>query len=302
MQQPPYLKQGSTIGIACPSGYLQKDRIEHAVEVLKQWGFNVKVGKAVGAEHHYFAGTDEERREDLQEMLDDPAIDAILMGRGGYGLSRIIDALDFTAFKNKPKWICGFSDVTVLHSHIQSQFNIATLHSPMCIAFKPGTEYTDYLQNFRDAITGTSLSYQTPPSKYNRPGTAEGIMTGGNLSLLAHLTGSASEVNTEGKILFIEDTGEFLYNIDRMMLHLKRAGKLDKIAALLVGDFDNIKESERSFGQGIEEIILDKVKDYSYPVCFNFPAGHEEINFTLSFGMDHKLIVDDTGGRLELLR
>jgi len=302
MQQAPYLEQGSTIGIVCPSGYLQKDRIEHAIRVLQQWGFHLKVGKAVGSAHHYFAGTDEERKEDLQEMLDDPTIDAILMGRGGYGLSRIIDDIDFAAFKNKPKWICGFSDVTVLHSHIQSQLNIATLHSPMCIAFKTGTEDTEHIRNFHDALVGKALSYNITASGHNRPGTATGIMTGGNLSLLAHLTGSVSEVSTDGKILFIEDTGEYLYNIDRLMLHLKRAGKLDNLAALLVGNFDNMKDGERPFRQSIEEIVLDKVKGYDYPVCFNFPAGHTEVNFTLTFGIKHKLTVDTTGGRLELMR
>ncbi len=303
MQQPSYLKQGSTIGITCPSGYLQAERINHAIDVLNQWGFNVKVGKTIGQDKGiYFSDTDEARRQDLQSMLDDPELGAILMGRGGYGLSRIIDALDFTAFTNKPKWICGFSDVTVLHSHIQKQFGIATFHSPMAAAFKTGTEDSSHIRSLHNALRGAALSYDIPTSKYNRAGSAEGIITGGNLTLLAHLSGSVSDINTDGKILFIEDTGEYFYNIDRLILNLKRSGKLDKLAALLVGSFDNIKESERPFGQSVEEIILDKVKNYNYPVCFNFPAGHEDINYTLSFGMKHTLTVDDAGSKLGLLR
>ena len=302
MQQPSYLKQGSVIGITCPSGYLRADRIDHAVTTLAQWGFNVKIGSTIGPDMGiYFSDSDEARRQDLQNMLDDPQLDAILMGRGGYGLSRIIDALDFSTFLKKPKWICGFSDVTVLHSHIQSRYGIATLHSPMCVGFKPGNEESSHIINFRDALTGAQLSYTTLPYQHNRTGSAEGIITGGNLSLLAHLTGSVSEADTEGKILFIEDTGEQRYNVDRLLLNLKRAGKLDKIAALLVGDFDNIKDIDRPFGQSVEEIIFDKVKEYNYPVCFNFPAGHEDINYTLSFGMRHKLEVNDAGSKLELL-
>ena len=235
-------------------------------------------------------------------MLDDPQLDAILMGRGGYGLSRIIDDLDFTAFQMKPKWICGFSDITVLLNHLQAQYNIASMHSPMCGAFKPDTINSDHIRNFYAALTGDVLFYHTSPSPYNRLGQCEAVLTGGNLAMLAHLTGSVSEVDTTGKILMIEDIGEYLYNTDRLLLNLKRAGKLDQLKALLVGGFTDNQDTERPFGQTVEEIIWDKVKDYSYPVCFNFPVGHQDINYTLCMGMKHKLVVTEQGGTLELLR
>lgn len=297
---PPYLKENSTIGITCPSGYVSRERIAFAVETLKLWGFNVKVGSTVGSEHFYFSGTDDERLHDLQEMLDDPDIDAILMGRGGYGMSRIIDRIDFTAFSRKPKWICGFSDITVLHSHIHTQLQLPTMHSPMCGAFQPDTINTEYIKCFYAAITGESLYYHTDPAKYNRMGTAEGVLTGGNLAILAHLTGSASDIDTAGKILLIEDIGEHLYNIDRMLLNLKRSGKLSKLKGLIVGSFTDLQDTERPFGQTIEEIIWDKVKEYNYPVCFNFPCGHQDVNYTLCLGMQHRLIVNEQGGNLEL--
>ena len=290
---PPYLKEGSIIGITCPSGYVSPERVRFSEELFRRWGLQVKMGRTVGAEYHYFSGTDEERLNDLQDMLDDPDVDAIMMGRGGYGMSRIIDGLDFTKFQKQPKWICGFSDITVIHHHIQAQLGIPTLHSPMCGHFKETTEHEDYVQNFRDAIMGNPLNYSAPASLYNRSGVAEGVVTGGNLSLLVHLTGSVSEVNMDGMILFIEDLGEHLYAIDRMLMHLKRAGRLAKLAGLLVGGFTDLEDTERPFGQTVEEIIWDKVKEYDYPVSFNFPAGHQDINYSLTLGARHRLIVAD---------
>lgn len=302
MNIPPYLQKGATIGITCPAGYVSLERVSYAITVLESWGLNVIVGRTVGSEHFYFSGNDEARRTDLQAMLDNPNIDAILMGRGGYGLSRIIDDLDFTQFDRKPKWICGFSDVTVLHNHIHAQSGIVTLHSPMCGAFTPESEHSDHIQNFKSALWGEALNYTMPPSPHNRAGSTEGIMTGGNLAMLAHLSGSVSEVDTDGKILFIEDIGEHLYNIDRLLLNLKRAGKLDNLAALLVGSFTDNQDTERPFGQTVEEIIWDKVSEYDYPVCFNLACGHQDINYTLTLGMRHQLTVNEDGGQLELLR
>jgi len=299
---PPYLKAGSVIGITCPSGYVAQERVAYSIEVLQLWGFRVILGKTIGKEHFYFSGTDKERLADLQRMLDDPEIDAILMGRGGYGLSRIIDSLDFTEFKKKPKWLCGFSDITVLHNHVHQNLNIASLHSPMCGAFKLETANAEHLKSLYAALTGERLFYHIPPSAYNRVGETEGIVTGGNLAILAHLTGSSSEATTEGKILFIEDIGEYLYNVDRLLLNLKRAGKLDNLKALIVGGFTDLQDTERPFGEGIEEIIFDKVKEYDYPVCFNFPCGHQDINYTLTLGTMHRLIVGNNGGQLELKR
>ena len=295
---PEYLKKGAVIGITCPSGYVSLERVAYAVTVLQAWGFSVKLGKTVGNEHHYFSGTDEERLADLQQMLDDPGIDAILMGRGGYGMSRIIDNIDFSAFKQKTKWICGFSDIVVLLNHLQAQYDICSLHSPMCGAFKLGTENTDHVKSLYAALTGESLFYHAPPHKFNRAGEADGVLTGGNLAILAHLTGSVSEVKTTGKILFIEDIGEHLYNIDRLLLNLKRAGKFDYLKGLVVGSFTDLEDTERPFGQTVDEIIWDKVKDYDYPVCFNFPCGHQDINFALKLGAMHRLTVTKNGSKL----
>lgn len=301
MTIPPYLKSGDTIGITCPAGYVSFERITYAVKILEQWGFKVKVGTTVGSAYCYFSGNDEARLHDLQAMLDDDSVKAILMGRGGYGVSRIIDHVDFTIFTKQPKWICGFSDITVLHSHIQANYNIATLHSPMCGAFTEVSENSDHILQFQKAITGKELSYSFPSSPYNRTGTCEGIMTGGNLAMLAHLTGSVSEVDMNGKILFIEDVGEHYYNIDRLLLNLKRAGKLENLAGLLVGSFTDMQDTERPFGQTIEEIVTDKVQDYDYPLAFNFPCGHQEINYTLTLGRKHRLDITKNNSELYLL-
>lgn len=298
---PPYLKQGSVIGITCPSSYIPLERIQFAASVLEAKGYKTLFGKTCGTQFNYFSGTDEERLADLQSMLDNPDVDAILMGRGGYGMGRIIDKLDFTAFKNKPKWICGFSDIIILQNHVQANFNIPVLHSPMCNAYKEDTIDSAHLQSFFDAITGNPLRYEFPASEYNREGNAEGILTGGNLAILAHVTGSASEVDTTGKILFIEDIGEVLYNIDRLMINLKRAGKLDKLRGLIIGGLTDLTDTDRPFGKTAEEIIWDNVAEYNYPVCFNFPAGHIDINYTLTLGLPHKLSVTTEGSTLELI-
>ena len=298
---PPYLQHGACIGITCPAGYVAATRVAPAIEILESWGYRVKLGKTIGSEHFYFSGTDAERLADLQAMLDDDEVDAILMGRGGYGMSRIIDDLNFSCFIQKPKWICGFSDITVLHNHLQANFGIASLHSPMCGAFKPATRAADHILNFKAAIAGQALEYHTAASGYNRSGDAKAILTGGNLAILAHLTGSASEVDTTDKILFIEDISEYLYNADRLMMNLKRAGKLKHLKGLIVGDFTEMQDTERPFGQCIEALIFDKVKEYDYPVCFNFPVGHAEVNYTLTLGAQHYLHVDATGGKLVFL-
>jgi len=290
---PPFLKPGDTIGITCPSGYLPSERTIFAIKALERWGYKVVAGSTVGSGHYYFSDTDDRRLFDLQTMLDNPEIKAILMGRGGYGLSRIIDRIDFGGFLRHPKWICGFSDITVLHSHIQARFGIATLHSPMCAAFKEDNAQAAELYSLQQAWTGMPTAYPLQPGAYNRPGRARGILTGGNLAILAHLSGSVSQVRTRGKILFIEDIGEYLYNIDRMLVNLKRAGMLDELAGLVCGGFTDIKDTERPFGQELQELIRDKVAEYSYPVCFDFPAGHQEVNYTLRLGMEHDLLVSD---------
>jgi muramoyltetrapeptide carboxypeptidase len=299
---PPFLKPGDAVGITCPAGYVSFERIAYAVDVLQRWGFRVVIGRTVGSGEFYFSGHDGERLTDLQAMLDDPDIKAILMGRGGYGTSRIIDAIDFNAFQQHPKWICGFSDITVLHSHIHRNYGIATLHSPMCGAFTPESENGYYVQSLRKALTGQSLSYDFPGSPAGRAGLAEGAVAGGNLAILAHLTGSASQVDTNGKILFIEDIGEHYYHVDRLLLNLKRSGQLSGLKGLLVGQFTDMEDTDRPFGQTLEEIVMDKVADYDYPVAFNFPCGHDTENVTLPLGIVARLEAGAKGGRLAVLR
>lgn len=295
---PPPLIPGDTIGITCPAGYVAMDRVACAVTTLKSWGYEVKLGRTVGSEYHYFSGHDQDRLADLQQMLDDPQVRCILMGRGGYGCSRIIDDLDFTAFQKHPKWLAGFSDITVLHSHIQAQFDIPTLHSPMCAAFQQNSLESLPVQSLKNALQGVPLHYEAPAHPFNRKGSATGILTGGNLAMLAHLTGSPSQVNMKGKILFIEDVGEYLYNTDRLLLNLKRSGQLKDLAGLVAGSFTDMQDTERPFGQTVEEIIWDKVKAYDYPVLFGFPCGHQEDNVTLQLGMAHKMEVADEAVRL----
>jgi muramoyltetrapeptide carboxypeptidase len=293
IQLPPYLQPGDTIGITCPSGYLPPERIVFARHTLEHWGYKVILGNTIGSGHYYFSDTDERRQYDLQQLLDNNDVKAILMGRGGYGLSRIIDGLDFSAFAKNPKWVCGFSDITVLHSHIHAQYGIATLHSPMCGAFKEDNATAANIISIKQAWTGADIVYPVQPHACNKTGKGKGILVGGNLAILAHLSGSDSQMDTKGKILFLEDIGEYLYNIDRLLLNLKRAGMLDGLSGLVCGGFTDLQDTERPFGQTIYEIILEKVKEYDFPVCFDFPVGHQDNNYTLCLGKEHKLEVTE---------
>lgn len=288
---PPYLKQGDTIGMICPSGCMLLEKMQQCIDILQQWGFHVKRGSTLGSQCNYFSATDEERLRDLQLMLDDKNVKAIFCARGGYGLSRIIDDINFEKFIQKPKWIIGYSDITILHAHISSNFNIATLHAPMAAAFNEMEGNEIYIQSILDNITGKAQSYKTSPHHLNRVGVCEGELIGGNLALLAHVIGTKSDFNTKNKIFFIEDIGEYLYNADRMLLQLKRAGKLDELAGFIVGQFTDMKDTTIPFGQTIEAIIFDKIKEYNYPVCFDFPVGHVNENYALKIGCIYKLSI-----------
>jgi muramoyltetrapeptide carboxypeptidase len=292
IKTPPYLQKGDTIGLVCPAGLMPVEKISECTRVLnEEWGFTTKVGNTVGSRFNYFSGTDEERLEDFQKMLDDDEVKAILCARGGYGVTRIIDRLDFSKFKTNPKWIIGFSDITVLHSHIYRNLNIATLHAPMANAFNDDGYKNEFVLSLRNALEGKKIKYQIPVNEFNRKGEGIGELVGGNLALLAHLVGSDSDLKTKGRILFLEDVGEYLYNIDRMMLQLKRSGKLDKLAGLIIGGFTDIKDTETPFGQTAYEIIRDLIKEYNYPVCFGFPVSHEKENYALKIGVGYKLKV-----------
>ena len=288
---PAYLKKNDIIAIVCPAGYMPWEKMQTCIETLQQWGFKVKPGKTAGHQFHYFSGTDEERLTDLQQMLDDKEVKAIFCGRGGYGLSRIIDKLDFTKFKRNPKWIIGYSDITILHAHVYNKFKIASLHAPMASAFNDGGANNEFVQSLKKAITGRKANYNCAPHSLNRNGIAETELVGGNLSLVCHLIGSASDISTKNKILFLEDVGEYIYNIDRMFMQLKRAGKLDLLAGLIIGGFTDMKDTVIPFGQNVYDIIFDKVKEYQYPICFDFPVSHTERNYALKVGVKHELKV-----------
>jgi len=288
---PPYLKEGDTIGLVCPAGYMPVEKLQTCIAVLMQWGFEVKAGNTIGNQYHYFSGTDEERLEDLQQMLDDPSVHAILCARGGYGVGRIIDKLNFKKFRKTPKWIIGFSDITVLHSHIFSRFKIASLHSPMAAAFNDDEYKNEYVQSLKQALAGQNGRYECTVNPYNNIGTATAKLVGGNLSLISHLVGTKSDINTTGKILFIEEVGEYIYNVDRMLYQLKRSGKLDKLAGLIVGSFSETKDTTVPFGKEVYEVVYDVVKEYRYPVCFGFPIGHTRENYAVKVGVGYKLHV-----------
>ena len=292
IETPPYLEKGDTIGIVCPSGCMPVEKASECIRVLnEEWGFQTKVGKTLGNQFNYFSAPDEERVADFQQMLDDDSVKAILCARGGYGLSRIIDKINFRKFKKQPKWIIGYSDVTILHSHLYSNYYISSIHAPMAAAFNDAGYINRFVQSLRNALEGKKLRYSCEPHEFNKKGEAIGEMIGGNLSLLAHLIGTDSDIKTRGRILFLEDVGEYLYNIDRMMYQLKRSGKLSRLAGLIIGGFTDNKDTERPFGQTAYEIIYDVVKDYDYPVCFGFPVSHGKENYALKIGVGYKLEV-----------
>ena len=296
---PPFLKPGDTIAITCPAGFMPREKAQACIDALQAWGFRVVIGATVGGESsNYFAGTDRERMADLQGFLDDPQVKAILFGRGGYGLSRIIDDIDFTSFKATPKWLIGFSDITVLHAHVFTNYNITSLHAPMAGAFNEDDAASPGVLSLRHALTGLPAAYNCPPSFFNRNGRATAPLIGGNLALLAHLVGSPSDPDTTGKLLFLEDVGEYRYNVDRMLRQLRRSSKLAHLAGLIIGGFTEMKDTTRPFGATVEEIILDVVGDYYYPVCFGFPISHGKENVALKIGVTHTLSIDTEGTSL----
>lgn len=297
MNIPPYLKEGDKVAVLCPASYIEAD-LTPAYDILKSWGLQPVIYDSVLAQHYQFAGEDELRTKDLQEALDNPEIKAVIAGRGGYGCVRIIDSIDFSAFRKNPKWMVGFSDVTVILSHIQQQFGVPVIHGQMVKTFLDATK--ESLESLKNALFGLPNHISYTFSEFpHRQGAAEAILTGGNLALLHSIIGSPSEVDYEGKILFIEDVGESLYNIDRMLWTLKRAGRLQKLKGLIVGGFTELKDYDPPFGQSFQEIIFDKVKEYDYPVAFGCPAGHIEDNRALTFGKEIVLTVDESNVNIQ---
>jgi len=297
---PAYLKPGDTVGISCPAGYILDKDIQPAKLKLEEWGFKVRLGYTVGKRDFSFGGTDEQRINDLQIMIDDPGVKAILCARGGYGVTRIIDKLSFTRFKENPTWIIGFSDITALLIHVNRNYNIVSIHSKMCNSFpeiwsaaEPSIQ--ESILSIKQALTGTKMKYTVPVSVSNRKGVGTGQLVGGNLSIIQNLMGTNSEIKTDGKILFLEEVSEYLYSLDRMLINLQRAKKLEKLSGIVVGGFNRLKPDDpgEEFGRTVEEIIMSKVSAYSFPVCFNFPVGHQKYNLALKHGARHILTVRD---------
>lgn len=289
MIKPKYLKSSDKIAIVAPAGKIDKAVVDFAKEKLESWGLQVALGKNVFNQHFQYAGTDKERLSDLQQALDDDSIKAILCARGGYGLIRILDQLDFTKFQTNPKWTIGFSDITILHSFIHSNFGIETVHASMAAGLKDKTS----AESLKNALFGEGLNYAWPTHPLSTKGHIKGNITGGNLAILCSLIGSDADVDITGKILFIEDIGEYLYRLDRMMWTFRRAGKLDQLAGLIVGDFNDMKDNASPFGKTAYEIIAEAVSDYNYPVSFGFPAGHQKENKALTLGRQVELLIDE---------
>ena len=284
----PYLKKGDKIAITCPAKKLPQPMTD-AIALLQSWGLEVVLGDTVTASYHQFAGNDDLRARDLQRFIDDDSIKAIIAARGGYGVIRMIDKVNFKRFAQNPKWLVGFSDITVLHTHLFANYQAQTIHGQMPINIPDASARS--LSTLKKALFGEELSYEFESHTHNRSGENTGILVGGNLSLLVAVSGSVSDFDYTGKILFIEDVGEYLYAVDRMLHNLKRAGKLAHLAGLVVGGFSEMKDNDIPFGQTIPEIIMDIVNEYDYPVCFDFPAGHIPDNCSLILGRSINLHV-----------
>ena len=300
MYKSDYLEQGDLIRIVSPAGKIEAEKILPAVDLLNKNGFNVLLGEHIFNTYYQFAGTDEQRLGDLQEALDDPDCKAIICSRGGYGAIRIADKLDFSSFKKNPKWLVGFSDVTTLHALLQGE-GFCSIHGSMPSYYLSEGQPTESFVELKKLLTGGYTEVNTAANKYNRTGQVSGQLVGGNLSILYSLMGTPLEPDMDGKILFVEDLCEYLYHLDRIMHSLKLSGKLGTLKGLLVGQFTDMKDNDSCFGQTVEEIILNTVKSYSYPVCFNFPAGHVDRNLPLIFGEEYILNVTQKGASLSLV-
>lgn len=290
MIQPLFLQKNDTVAIVSTARKITLKEIQPAIDLLENWGLKVIIGGTIGFEENQFAGSDNQRVLDFQTMLDNPEIKAIWCARGGYGTVRIIDQLDFTKFKQHPKWVIGYSDITVLHNQIHN-FGIETLHATMPLDVSKNTEQA--LTSLKNSLFGDSISYTISSFKENKKGIASGELVGGNLSILYSLLGSKSTINTDGKILFIEDLDEYLYHIDRMFMNLKRNGYFNNLKGLIIGGMTDMHDNKIPFGKTAIEIITDCISDFNFPVVFNFPAGHLKDNCALFFGRKVNLEVDE---------
>ena len=288
MKRPIYLREGSIVWITAPARKIKIKEIEPAISVLKDWGYNVKVGGTIGTKKNQFSASDKERTQDFQNALDDPETSAIWCARGGYGTIRMLDELDFTKFLKHPKWIIGYSDITVLHSCINN-FNIPSVHATMPIDIKKIKK--EALLSLKEVLSGTPYFYSIASFHLNKKGEGKGILVGGNLSVLYSMLGAPGAIDTQSKILFLEDLDEYLYHIDRMLMNLKRNGYFEGLKGLVIGGMTQLHDNTIPFGKDVYEIILDITATYNFPIAFNFPAGHIENNKALVFGEEAVLKV-----------
>jgi muramoyltetrapeptide carboxypeptidase len=298
--QPPFLEAGDEVAIISPSSCIDENLLSAAVIYLEAWGLKVRIGKNASKRNGPFAGSDKERLADLQEMTNDKDIRAVFCSRGGYGLSKIIDKVDFTALKSNPKWYSGFSDITVLHTWLNEICGIMSIHGEMALNFNNSAKNNDSFISLRKALFGEMVSHDWKGSIF-RPCTVRGELTGGNLSLLCTLAGTAAEISTDGKILFIEDVGEYYYHIDRMLTSLKLAGKLANLSGLIIGGMNKMQDAKIPWGKSIEDTITDIVSEYNYPVYFDFPAGHIPDNRAIYIGREAMLESDGTSSVLRFI-
>ncbi|WP_299884723.1 LD-carboxypeptidase [uncultured Lacinutrix sp.] len=291
--QPQYLKTGDTIAIVAPSGILKNrnDEVARAKKLLESWGLNVLIGKHVFSKDNHFAGTDAERCEDFQNALDSPNIKAIWSARGGYGTVRILDKLDYSKFLENPKWIIGYSDITALHNQIHTK-GVESIHALMCVSLtKDLNEIKESIETFKSTIFGKPLQYNLKGSKYNKVGNAKGQLIGGNLTMLHTMLGSKTSLDVDNKILFIEEIGEYKYHIDRMLQSMKRAGYFNNCKGVIVGDMSKLRKNTTLWGTSVEQLILDALSEYDFPIVFNMPAGHEKDNRAMILGRTIELKV-----------
>lgn len=288
MITPEYLKPGDLIAFVSPSGAIEREVVEPAIQLIEKLGYRTWLGPHAFDRHFQFAGTDRNRANDLQLAIDNPEVKAIVCNRGGYGALRTVENIDWKRFMSSPKWLVGFSDITVLHSKL-NELGMKSLHGAMPRYFIEKNSPSHSLLTLLSALEGRSNQYEIQPHQLNRTGVAKGQLVGGNLSILYSLRGTPYDLETDKKILFIEDLAEYLYHLDRMMMNLKVSGKLKKLSGLIVGGFTKMKDNETPFGKSAEEIIFDAVRDYKYPVVFGFPAGHQPDNVALKMGAEVKI-------------
>jgi len=287
----PFLKLGDTIAIVASARKISREEMQPAINIFTSWGLKVNINDDLFQSENQFAGSDEIRAKNLQQFLDDNSIRAIFCARGGYGTVRIIDKLNFDKFSKNPKWIVGYSDITVLHSHIHSKLKIETLHGTMPINMQLQNANEESILSVRNFLFGEKVSYEIPTHPLNKEGEAKAQLIGGNLSVLYSLLGSDSDIDTKGKILFLEDLDEYLYHIDRMMMNMQRNRKLAHLSGLIIGGMSDMKDNAIPYGKTAEKIIFDLVKAYNFPICFGFPAGHEQRNLALNLGAEITLKV-----------